>query len=354
MFHTLTLNPSLDYLVFAKEFVPGALNRADSARLFAGGKGVNVALMLHRLGQPARALGFLAGETGRALQRMLAAEGLPEDFLFLPSGATRVNLKLETPAASTELNAPGPAPDPAALAALEAQLAAIPAGDTLIAAGSLPPGLAPDTCARLLAPCAARGVRCVLDTSGPALAAGLAARPWLIKPNLDELAELTGLAKKGAALWADDTPTPPPPGTEQKAAAGGEGQEPPAARAFAGKAAGPGPFAPLRAALRAAQRLGAQNVLASLGGQGAALLTETGEFFYQPAPAGRPVNPAGAGDSLLAGFLAGLARAAAPADALRLGVAAGSATAFCPWLAAAEDVQRLRDALAKAGTSAPA
>lgn len=324
MFHTLTLNPSLDYLVFAKEFVPGALNRADSARLFAGGKGVNVALMLHRLGQPARALGFLAGETGRALQRMLAAEGLPEDFLFLPSGATRVNLKLETPAAATELNAPGPAPDPAALAALEAQLAAIPAGDTLIAAGSLPPGLAPDTCARLLAPCAARGVRCVLDTSGPALAAGLAARPWLIKPNLDELAELTGLAKKGLA---DPAGAPGRAGPDLDA---------------------------LRAALRAAQRLGAQNVLASLGGQGAALLAETGEFFYQPAPAGRPVNPAGAGDSLLAGFLAGLARAAAPADALRLGVAAGSATAFCPWLAAAEDVQRLRDALAKAGTSAPA
>lgn len=311
MFHTLTLNPSLDYLVLAKDFVPGALNRADSARLFAGGKGVNVALMLHRLGQPARALGFLAGETGRALQRMLAAEGLPEDFLFLPSGATRINLKLETPAAATELNAPGPAPDPAGLAALEAQLAAIPAGDTLIAAGSLPPGLAPDTCARLLAPCAARGVRCVLDSSGPALAAGLAARPWLIKPNLDELAELTGLAKKGAA----DT-------------AGAPGQ------------AGPD-LGALRAALRAAQKLGAQNVLASLGGQGAALLTETGEFFYQPAPAGRPVNPAGAGDSLLAGFLAGLARAAAPADALRLGVAAGSATAFCPWLAEEKEVDHL-------------
>lgn len=340
MFHTLTLNPSLDYLVFAKEFVPGALNRADSARLFAGGKGVNVALMLHRLGQPARALGFLAGETGRALQRMLAAEGLPEDFLFLPSGATRINLKLQTPAAATELNAPGPAPNPAALAALEAQLAAIPAGDTLIAAGSLPPGLAPDTCARLLAPCAARGVRCVLDTSGPALAAGLAARPWLIKPNLDELAELTGLAKKGAALWADDTPTPPPPGAEQKAAAGGEGQERPAARAFAGTAAGPDLDA-LRAALRAAQRLGAQNVLASLGSHGAALLTETGEFLYQAAPAGQPVNPAGAGDSLLAGFLAGLARAAAPADALRLGVAAGSATAFCPWLAEEKAVDHL-------------
>lgn len=314
MFHTLTLNPSLDYLLTAHGLTPGALNRAQSARLFAGGKGINLALMLRRLGQPARALGFFAGPTGRVLRELLAAEGLCEELLPLAQGATRINLKWETPETETELNAPGPAPDADAMAALSRQLAAIPPGDTLAAAGSLPAGLSADTYARLLAPLAGRGVRCVLDTSGAPLAAGLAARPFLIKPNLAELAELAELAGQGELTALAE------PAAQM---------EPPAAAAA------------LQAAMQTAQALGAQNVLVSLGGFGAALLAQSGEFFFQPAPAGRPVNTAGAGDSLLAGFLAGLARGESPSCALRLGVAAGSATAFSPWLADAETVERL-------------
>lgn len=340
MFHTLTLNPSLDYFVTADSFAPGALNRAKDARLFAGGKGINVALMLQRLGVPARALGFLAGGTGRLLQSMLAAEGLKEEFVFLRTGMTRIDLKLETPAAETELNGPGPVPDSAAGAALEAQLAAIPAGDTLVAAGSLPPGLAAYTYARLLAPCAARGVRCVLDASGEALRAGLAARPWLIKPNLAELAGLLGMTEaESAALLAAAPGEAGTAAPERNAAA-------PAAGDRAAPASGEDPAAgrlspALQNAMCAAQGLGARNVLVSLGGRGAALLAESGELFFRPAPAGKPVNTAGAGDSLLAGFLAGLARGLDPAAALRLGVAAGSATAFSPWLAGAREVERL-------------
>lgn len=312
MIHTLTLNPSLDYLLSLDEFVPGGLNRAREAQLFEGGKGINVALMLARLGQPVRALGFRAGATGRLLRELLAAEGLEEALLPLPEGFTRINLKLEAAAEETELNGPGPAPGPAALAALERQLAAIPPEDTLVAAGSLPPGLPADSYDRLLTPCAARGVRCVLDTGGEALRAGLAARPWLIKPNLAELAGLLGLSAEEQAALA------PKPGEA------------------------PGPA--LLEAMCTAQSLGARNVLVSLGGQGAALLAERGELRYQPAPAGRPVNTAGAGDSLLAGFLAELGRSASPTEALRLGVAAGSATAFSPALASAEAVRRLAEA----------
>lgn len=309
MTHTLTLNPSLDYLLLLDEFVPGGLNRARDAQLFAGGKGVNVALMLARLGQPVRALGFRAGATGRLLRELLAAEGLEEALIPLPEGLTRINLKLKAAARETELNGPGPTPGPAALAALERQLTAIPPEHTLAAAGSLPPGLPADTYDRLLAPCAARGVRCVLDTSGEALRAGLAARPWLIKPNLAELAGLLGLSAKEQAALAPK--------------------------------AGPAPGPALLEAMCTAQSLGARNVLVSLGGQGAALLAERGELLFQPAPAGQPVNTAGAGDSLLAGFLAGLARSASLPEALRLGVAAGSATAFSPALAGAEAVRRL-------------
>lgn len=311
MFHTLTLNPSLDHLLFADGLTPGALNRARDSQLFAGGKGINVALMLRRLGQPARALGFFAGPTGRILKELLAAEGLSEALLPLEQGATRINLKWLAPAAETELNAPGPAPDAGAMAALEGQLAAIPPGDTLVAAGSLPAGLAADSYARLLAPLAGRGVRCVLDTSGDPLAAGLTARPWLIKPNLTELAELTGQTEP-AKLTGQDA-----------------------------QIRRPAALAALQNAMQAARALGAQNVLVSLGGFGAALLAESGELFFQPAPAGRPVSTAGAGDSLLAGFLAGLARGETLPAALRLGVAAGSATAFCPWLADAEAVEQL-------------
>ena len=174
-----------------------------------------------------------------------------------------------------------------------------------------------------------RSVRCVLDASGPALAAGLAARPWLIKPNLAELAELigtAGLLDKTAA--GQDKPSRPAGLPAQDTA--------PAIEALEG-------------AMRAAQGLGARNVLASLGGWGAALLAESGEFFFQPAPAGQPVNTAGAGDSLLAGFLAGLAGGGNPPKALRLGVAAGSATAFCPWLAQAQEVERQLAALVREG-----
>lgn len=335
MFHTLTLNPSLDYLLAADTLAPGTLNRAQSAQLFAGGKGINLALMLARLGQPARALGFFAGPTGRVLKELLAAEGLCEALLPLAQGATRINLKWETPETETELNAPGPAPDAEAMTALERQLAAIPPGDTLAAAGSLPAGLEADTYARLLAPLAARGVRCVLDTSGEPLAAGLAARPFLIKPNLAELAGLTGQGELAELVGQAAQGGRP-------AAAGDENAtSPPGGLALPKGGLTPAAAAALQEAMQTARALGAQNVLVSLGSFGAALLAQSGAFFFQPAPAGRPVNTAGAGDSLLAGFLAGLARGESLPDALRLGVAAGSATAFSPWLADAETTERL-------------
>ncbi len=297
MIYTVTLNPALDYVVHLPGGLrQGSVNRAAAAEMQFGGKGINVSCVLRALGVESTALGFTAGHTGAWLEQALAQQGLHTDFIRLPAGETRINVKLKA-GAETDVNAPGPAIPPAAMAALRQKLTALGKGDTLVLAGSLPAGLPPDTYGTLLKSGAGRGAELVVDAEGEALLDALAYRPFCIKPNRDELSGIFG-----RALSTD---------------------------------------AEVTECAAALQQKGARNVLVSLGGEGALLLDETGCTHRAFAPAGTVQNTVGAGDSMVAGFLAGWHAAGSYAEALRWGAAAGSATAFSAGLANGESIQKL-------------
>jgi 1-phosphofructokinase len=294
MIYTLTLNPALDYAVYLPAFAEGKTNRSVREQLDFGGKGINVSYILHQLGVPTVALGFVAGFTGKALCAMLEGEGIPCEFITLDRGMTRINVKIKSEKES-EINAQGPDIPPEALEKLCARLDCLVAGDTLLLAGSVPASLPKDIYENILARLEGKGIRYAVDAEGQLLLNVLKYRPYLIKPNR---AELCGLA--GRELTDD---------------------------------------ADIERAARELQALGAQNVLVSLGKEGALLLDETGLAHRAPAVGGKPVNTVGAGDSMVAGFLAG-----APLGydyALRLGLAAGGATATSPTLATKKEIEAL-------------
>lgn len=293
MIFTVTCNPALDLAVRLDGLQIGGLNRTAGATLVAGGKGVNVSRVLGELGERNKALGFVAGSNGVMLESALQQMGVTTAFIRLPEGQTRINVKLYGEQ-ETELNAPGPAVSHQQMEGLLSELSRLQEDDLLCLCGSLPPGMAVDSYARMLT--AAEGVRAIVDTSGEALLCALSEKPWLVKPNRDELAALIG-------------------------------KELPA----------------IEDVIEAAEWLrakGAQNVLVSLGRDGALLCAE-GKRLYQSAPDGEVIGTVGAGDSLVAGFAAGWQRYGDMAQALRLGVACGSATACCEGLADSEGVEKM-------------
>lgn len=298
MIYTVTLNPALDYVMGLDALTPGVLHRARWEELQPGGKGLNVSILLSRLGVETTALGFLAGDTGELLRRRVESEGVRTDFVSLPAGMTRINVKLLGEREETEVNGVGPAVPPEALESLLDKLGELTGADTLVLSGSVPPTLPRDIYGRMLDRVALRGVRCVVDTSGEALCRSLSRRPFLIKPNCGELSELTG-----EHLSPEDTPA-------------------------------------ILTSAKALQARGARNVLVSLGARGALLLTEEGDIFTQPSAVGEAQNSVGAGDSMVAGLLAGLEEGDWM-TALRLGAAAGGATAFSRSLATGEEVRAL-------------
>lgn len=298
MIYTVTYNPSLDYRARLDAIEWGAVNRAAETQLLCGGKGINVSIVLTRLGVENTALGFAAGFTGDAVEQELHRLGVRAEMIRLQSGMTRINVKL-CDARETEINGTGPCPDGQALAALAQKLSALGPQDTLVLAGSLPVGMPPDTYGTVLDGLAARGVRTVVDASGKTLWEALRHRPFLVKPNREELSELMSHALHTEAEIADGA--------------------------------------------RCLQAQGARNVLVSLGAGGALLLDETGRILTCGAPRGTVRDPVGAGDSMVAGFLAEYLRAGDAGAALRMGIAAGSATAFCDGLAQREQILALRE-----------
>lgn len=295
MIYTVTCNPALDCTVRLGALQEGCINRSRGCTLTPGGKGINVSRVLTALGEENTALGFVAGENGALLESALSNMGLRTDFIHLQAGQTRINVKLYGDT-ETELNAPGAPVPPEALAALEARLSPS-SEDVVCLCGSLAPGMPADTYRRLVARLHSLGVtHTVVDTTGEALKAALSEKPWLVKPNREELAALVGR----------ELPT-----LEAVVTAAGE--------------------------LLAA---GARQVLVSLGGDGAVLCTAQG-YCYQPSPAGQVVGTVGAGDSLVAGYVAGWLRTGDARAALRMGVACGSATAYAEGLATADAVEAL-------------
>lgn len=293
MIYTITCNPALDCTVRLDELRQGAINPVEGCAMTPGGKGVNVSRVLTCLGERNVALGFVAGGNGGMLEGALQTMGFTTAFTHLDEGQTRINVKLYGQE-ETELNAPG-APVPAeALERLMHQLGGLSLcpEDTVCVCGSRAPGMAEDAYRQMIA---GLGCRVVVDTTGRALLCALAEKPWLIKPNREELEAIVGR----------ELPT-------------------------------------LEAVMDAARTLmdrGAQNVLVSLGGDGAVLCTADGRRLVQPAPAGQVVGTVGAGDSLVAGFVAGYTRTGSMTEALRLGVACGSATAFAEGLGTKPEIE---------------
>lgn len=293
MIYTVTLNPALDYAVYLGNFHLGATNRTVREVLSFGGKGINVSAVLASLGEPTVALGFVAGEVGEMLKGMLATAKIGEELISLPTGNTRINVKIKADA-ETEINATGPDIDNESLACLFAKLALMKKGDTLVLSGSVPPSLSRQVYRRMAEIALSRGARLVVDAERDLLLPILPYHPFLVKPNLAELEMIVG-----RTLVTD---------------------------------------AEILAAAKELQSAGAANVLVSLGADGALLLDAEGVMHRMPAAKGTPVNTVGAGDSMVAGFLFGMTKGYD--HALRMGIAAGSATAFGEGLA---DATRIYD-----------
>ncbi len=296
MIYTVTFNPSLDYVVSVPDFQLGKTNRTAREQVYPGGKGINGSIVLQNLGLPNTALGFLAGYTGREIHRRLEQLGVSTDFIFLPTGDSRINFKLQD-IEGTEINGMGPAVPPRETRALLDKLHSLRKGDVLILAGSVPPSMPSDLYSRILQELEGLGVLTVVDAAGTLLREALPYKPFLIKPNNQELGALFGKELKDRAsvvLYA-----------------------------------------------RMLQELGARNVLVSMAGAGAVLVAETGAVFQAEAPQGTLVSGVGAGDSMVAGFVAGWLNSGSYLEAFRLGVAAGSATAFTAHLATGPDIKAL-------------
>ncbi len=296
MIYTVTFNPAVDYVVYVRDFESGAVNRTQEESIFFGGKGINVSTVLQRLGVDTVALGFLAGFTGAAIEQGLQQMGIRTDFIHLRQGLTRINVKIKA-SCETEINGQGPQISGEALEALFQKLEILRPGDMLVLAGSIPSSL-PDTIyEQILRQLKDRQILPVVDATRDLLCQVLPYRPFLIKPNHIELGEIFGRVLK----------------TE----------------------------AEVRECALALQQKGARNVLVSMAAKGALLLDEKGGFHRIQAPPGKARNSVGAGDSMVAGFLAGYLETGDYAHALRLGTAAGSATAFSEGLATREDILQL-------------
>jgi 1-phosphofructokinase len=300
MILTLTPNPAADQTLWLPRVEPGAVNRPHEVQLDPAGKGINVSRMAHRLGWPTLAFGFTAGEIGHLVERALDNEGVQRHFVRV-SGQTRVDTTIveEALGRSTSFFVPGPQVTPAELETLVETLCFwLQGGRVLVLAGSLPPGVPPDLYSRLLSRARERGVITILDADGEALERGVAARPDLIKPNVEEASRLLGR----------------PLGDEAEILAG--------ARELVAR--------------------GVANVIISMGAAGA--ICVAGEHAYRVTPPRvKRVSTVGSGDSLVAGVAVALARGDALVEGLRSGAAAGAATAQSPGtaLGTAEEVAAL-------------
>lgn len=294
MIYTVTFNPAIDYIVHTGTMQVGQVNRSQGEELYFGGKGINVSFVLHELGLPSKALGFVAGFTGAAIEAGIQEQGIATDFVHLDSGFSRINVKIKS-GEETELNGQGPNISEAAVAELFEKLNQLQ-DDVLILAGSIPNTMPADSYEKILAHLSDKKIKVVVDATKDLLLKVLPYHPFLIKPNNHELGELFGVTLHSIEEIAT----------------------------YAKKL----------------QEMGAQNVLISMAGDGALLIDETGKQHVCGVCKGTVKNSVGAGDSMVAGFVAGSMYGDYEA-ALKLGTAAGGATAFSEGLAQRAEIERL-------------
>lgn len=299
MIYTVTFNPAIDYVVGIDRIETGCVNRLSSEQIYFGGKGINISIVLRELGIESTALGFVAGFTGEAIENGLKEAGIITDFVRLEKGNSRINVKIKSDA-ETELNASGPEISDTALSVLFEKLKSLRNGDTIVLAGSVPKSLPEDIYEQILHQLSDRDIRAVVDASKELLIKSLRYKPFLIKPNLQELGEIFG-----EISVSDDE---------------------------------------IIACAEKLREMGAQNVLVSMAGDGAILLDSGNNIHKSGVCSGTVRNSVGAGDSMIAGFLAGIS-AGDFTYALKLGTAAGGATAFSDGLASREDIIKLFEQL---------
>ena len=296
MIYTVTFNPAIDYVVYVSDLKVGKTNRSQHEDVFLGGKGINVSTMLNNLGVENKALGFVAGETGELVEQGLKERGMDTDFIRLPEGDTRINVKVRGKL-ETEVNGSGPHIPDVYIQQLMEKLEQVKDDDVIVLSGSVPRSVSKDVYANIMEQMKGRPVKIVVDAAGDLMKNVLPHRPFLIKPNR---AELEGLAGKVLGRTRE-----------------------------------------IMRSAKDLQAQGARNVLVSLGGDGALLLDETGKFHRIGVPKGELKTSVGSGDSMVAGFLAGYQKTGDYVTALRTGAACGSASAFSTALATREEVESM-------------
>jgi len=296
MIYTVTFNPAIDYVVHFDQLRPGEINRNEAEEFQFGGKGINVSNVLRTLGFDTVALGFVAGFIGEGFEKGLAEMGLKVDLIHVKEGMTRINVKVKA-AEETEINGIGPIITEADMEKLYEKLDAIGPEDLLVLSGSIPKCLPGDTYERIMARLDGRGIPIAVDATKDLLVNVLKYHPFLIKPNNHELGEIFGRVLKTDEEIAD--------------------------------------------CARKLQDMGGRNILVSMAGDGALLLDENGQVHRIGCPKGKVLNSVGAGDSMVAGFLAGWLGKGDYDYALKLGTATGSATAFSIGLAEKPLIDRL-------------
>lgn len=296
MIYTVTFNPSLDYIVSIRNFEEGSVNRASDEMILPGGKGINVSIVLNNLGMESHLLGFIAGFTGKEIERMVSDDGCISEFIKVDNGFSRINVKMRSEKES-EINGIGPAISNSEMTQLLDKLDKLKEGDVLVLAGSIPASI-PDTIYYdIMKMLSDRKIMIVVDATKDLILNVLPLHPFLIKPNKQELAEMMNLEN----LSKEDI----------------------VKNAFE------------------LQKRGARNVLVSMAGEGAILVTEDGNVYSSAAHKGNVVNSVGAGDSMVAGFIYGYLKNKDYKEAFETGLCAGSASAFSQNLATKEQVEEL-------------
>lgn len=295
MVYTVTFNPAIDYVIRMDELTPGSVNRSCSENMFCGGKGINVSVVLGELGVKSRALGFIAGFTGKAIESGVREKGVETDFIELAEGCSRINVKIKS-AEETDINGSGPSIPQSALEELYGKLDKLEDGDVLVLAGSIPNSLPSDVYEKILARLSGKKIKAVVDATKDLLLNVMKYKPFLVKPNNHELGEMFGVKLESVEEIVTYA--------------------------------------------RKLKEMGAVNVLVSMAGDGAVLLDENGKTHQCGVCSGKVKNSVGAGDSMVAGFIAG-SKDGDYEYALKLGTATGGATAFSDDLAKKDEIFEL-------------